>query len=700
MKKGTKKSRALALVLALAMTGLAACGNNGGTDASTTPTVVAGEKDITPTTEAATPTVEPTKAPEPTTAVPTVEPTPTKQPEDTGYVQPDRSVDVFDMLTAAEITEAMGAGWNLGNTLEGNINGIPSETAWQSVKVTKELFEMVKEAGFSSVRIPVSYLYYIGDEASGYAINEAWADRVNEVVDYAYDTGLYIILNMHGDGYESVTGGWLLPHKKDQTKILEKYAAVWTQIAERYADYDERLIFESMNEIGAESTCNAALYANINAYNQTFLDAVRQAGGNNDKRYVLIPGYNTNIDKTVDNSGFQLPEDTYLSKEVPEGEHRIMVSVHYYDPWSFCGGESDEATQWGVNADSTRTANWGEEAFMEQQFKKMYDAFSSKGYPVVIGEYGSIDKSHADAQSAEFRAYFAGKVCEKAMKYGLVPVYWDNGWNGKYGFAIFNRAKNEISQPEIVAAIAAAFAGTTAGEAGTGTATGITLSESTLELSAGAGSVSLTATLEPAGCADVVYWSSSNDSVATVAADGTVTPCGKGEAVITAKSNGITAECAVTVKEATATSINLYILETHSWQTAAGENPVLLEEDGSYSITMTVSKKVLDNIGSFYFKDTQVQDGILTRSLMKSGKLTLDSITVNGTELTLNDRAVGRGVINGGSFDVCLLNRWAVGQEMFEEFSLVSDGDYNLKDIEIAETNTIVVNFSMTGIGY
>ncbi len=704
MKRKSRTKKWLVGVMAALLTmGLTACRNAAETSNDVTPTAVVSaeptqEAEATPTPVVEViPSAEPTQEAE-TTPTPTVEVIPSAEPT----TEAEDSADDFDMLSAAEITKEMGAGWNLGNTLEGNINGIPSETAWQSVKVTKELFETIKAAGFSTVRIPVSYLYYIGDEASGYKIKDTWAERVNEVVDYAYEAGLYIILNIHGDGYESVTGGWLLPDKKDQTKILEKYAAVWTQIAERYADYDERLIFESMNEIGANANCTKALYENINAYNKVFLDSIRQAGGNNDKRYVLIPGYNTNIDKTTDGSGFVIPEDTYLSDEVPSGEHRIMVSVHYYDPWSFCGGESDEATQWGVNADPTKTANWGEEAFMEQQFKKVYDAFSSKGYPVVIGEYGSIDKSHADEQSAEFRAYFAGKVCEKAIRYGLVPVYWDNGWNGKYGFAIFNRAQNEVSQPEVVAAIAAAFSGSSApgSEAGSGTATGLALSQTILELSAGGAGAVLAATLEPAGCADTVYWSSDNDYVATVSAKGEVTPGNEGTATITASCNGLNATCTVTVKKATATAVNMYILETDSWQTAAGEAPAVLEGDGTYTIKLIASKKVLQNIGSFYLKDAQVQDGISSKSLLKSGKITVDSVSVNGTEFTMTSRAAGRGTLNGGVFDVCMLNKWATGQEMFEEFKLAGDGDYALDGVEVLDVNEVIITFTMSEISY
>lgn len=704
MKGNTRRSKykGILLTLALIMGLLTGCGSNPANEAGVTvePTVTA-ESTVT-----AAPSAEPTQeaAPAEEASDPEQEPaegTPAATEAPETVKASDKGYDAFDNLDAASITKEMGAGWNLGNALEANLDGKPSETGWGNPAITPNMIRLVKDAGFSTIRIPVSYLSYIGDKESGYAIDEKWMERVNQVVDYAIDAGFYVIINVHGDGYDTVTGGWLLPGQADQTEILEKYAAVWKQIAERYAEYDEHLIFESMNEIGANNTCNAKLYANINAYNQTFLDTIRQTGGNNDRRWVLIPGYNTNIDKTTDGSGFEIPEDTYLSADVPSGEHRIMISVHYYDPWSFCGGDNDEATQWGVNADSTKTANWGDEAYMEQQFIKMYDAFSSQGYPVIIGEYGSVDKSMADEENTAYRIYFAAKVCEKAIRYGLVPVYWDNGWNGNHGFALFNRNYTTVSQPEIIEAIMAAFREDGAGDTSAdGTATGIRLSETELSLAAAAENVQLTAELTPADCTDPVSWSSSNDAVATVSRDGVVHPNGAGTAVITASCNGMTAECMVTVESATATAVNLYVLETNGWQTAAGENAVVIDKDGTYTLEMKVSDTVLANIGSFYIKDAQVQAAVLNRSLMTSGKITVDSITLNGVELTMRATANKKNAISGGNFDVCMLNRWAVGSEMFEEYTMTEDGDYNFSGVEISAVNTITITFTMTDVAY
>lgn len=370
----------------------------------------------------------------------------------------------FKNLNQAEITAAMGAGWNVGNQLEANSGGTPSETAWVSTPITKELIFKVKEAGFTSIRVPISYLSMIG-EGPDYTINEEWMKRIQEVVDYCMEADLYTIINMHGDGYNSVQGGWLLCNdEKNQETIKAKYAACWKQIATRFADYDEHLIFESMNEEfdGNYNTPDKDYYANINTYNQIFVDTVRQSGGNNAKRWLLIPGWNTDIEYTAGDYGFALPTDNYLSAEVPAGEKRIMVSVHYYNPWGFAGEESESkgagyGTRWGDKAKKSKTVNYGYEADMDANFKRMHDTFVAAGYPVVIGEYGSIDKTWYDEYNNLYRAYYANSVCHYAKQYGCIPVYWDNGWNGKNGFGLFDRGTMEVTQQGIIDAIMAVY---------------------------------------------------------------------------------------------------------------------------------------------------------------------------------------------------------------------------------------------------
>lgn len=354
-------------------------------------------------------------------------------------------------LDQAQITEAMGLGWNLGNQLEASSGGLPSETCWGNPEVTKELIDTVKVQGFKTVRIPVSYLDMIGD-GPDYKIDTDWLDRVQEVVDYVVNNDMFAIVNMHGDGYYTVDHSWLLCAEDDdkQTEIKDKYGKVWTQIADRFKDYDQHLIFESMNEEfnNDYGKPDEKAYDNINAYNQIFVDSVRATGSNNEKRWLLLPGWNTNIDYTAgDDYNFKIPTD----KGCKADGKRIMISVHYYDPFNFTIDENKTAkTQWGKYAVKNYD-NWGQEDYVDSQMALLNEKFVSHGYPVVIGEFGAQDKTEKFADYNEFRRYWAEYLIKAAKKNGVVCVYWDNGYNGNKGFGIINRFDYTITQPDLIA---------------------------------------------------------------------------------------------------------------------------------------------------------------------------------------------------------------------------------------------------------
>src|SRR3954471_11551399 len=365
------------------------------------------------------------------------------------------SADVTAQLTAPQLVADMGAGWNLGNQLEASANGIPSETAWGNPVITQALIDRVKASGFKTIRIPISYLGNIG-AGPNYAISSAWLNRIAEVVNYAYNQGLYVLINMHGDGYKYVTGSWLICDAADQTTIKDKYQKVWQQIATKFQTYNDHLIFESMNEEfdGQYGNPTSACYSNINAYNQIFVDTVRKTGGTNASRWLLVPGWNTNIEYTAGNYGFVLPTDQYRSTSVPSTEKRIMISVHYYDPWDFSGQEDGTITQWGAAAtNAAKKSTWGQEDYLDTMLKKMYDAFVVRGYPVFVGEYGAIDKTSFDSANNTYRANFARALVATAKKYGAATAYWDNGYNGQYGFGLLHRSYHTETQPGIPSAI-------------------------------------------------------------------------------------------------------------------------------------------------------------------------------------------------------------------------------------------------------
>lgn len=439
------KKRILAALISgiMVVTGISACsgGANSSVDsssatttASTTTTTTAAETTTTTTTAATTT--------ETTTAATTTEAT-----------TPAPAPEVTTGGASVEFSQNLMPGWNLGNQLEANSGGTPSETAWGNPTITEKLIKEVKAQGFKSVRIPVSYLSKIGD-GPDYTIDSAWLDRVQEVVDMCVNNGLYAIINVHGDGYYSVGGSWLLCNEPeaDQKVIKEKFKKVWAQIADRFKNYDEHLVYESMNEVfdGNSGGPTAENYGNINDYNQIFVDTVRSAGGNNGSRYLLVPGWNTDIDYTTGDVGYALAGNFVIPND---STGRVMISVHYYAPWDFCGDESkDIIFRWGDNLKGQVKPRQNE-SLVDRQFDKIYNAYIKNGYGVIIGEYGSIDKTHKDERNTTYRAYFAEYVNYAAHKRNIVTVYWDNGWNGKYGFGLFDRTKCTVTQPEIIKGI-------------------------------------------------------------------------------------------------------------------------------------------------------------------------------------------------------------------------------------------------------
>lgn len=438
------KKRILAALISgiMVVTGISACsgGANSSVDSSSATTTAST---TTTTTAAETTTTTTTAAPETTVATTTEAETEAPAP----------APEVTTGGASVEFSQNLMPGWNLGNQLEANSGGTPSETAWGNPTITEKLIKEVKAQGFKSVRIPVSYLSKIGD-GPDYTIDSAWLDRVQEVVDMCVNNGLYAIINVHGDGYYSVGGGWLLCNEPeaDQKVIKEKFKKVWAQIADRFKNYDEHLVYESMNEVfdGNSGGPTAENYGNINDYNQIFVDTVRNAGGNNGSRYLLVPGWNTDIDYTTGDVGYALAGNFVIPND---STGRVMISVHYYAPWDFCGDESkDIIFRWGDNLKGQVKPRQSE-SLVDRQFDKLYNAYIKNGYGVIIGEYGSIDKTHKDERNTTYRAYFAEYVNYAAHKRNIVTVYWDNGWNGKYGFGLFDRTKCTVTQPEIIKGI-------------------------------------------------------------------------------------------------------------------------------------------------------------------------------------------------------------------------------------------------------
>ncbi|HTH13422.1 MAG TPA: cellulase family glycosylhydrolase, partial [Spirochaetia bacterium] len=577
------------------------------------------------------------------------------------------------------IAETLSPGWNLGNQLEGiklktdastgTTVTTPSETGYQATKVTNELLAAVKAAGFRFVRIPVSYFSFI-DDANGYKINPGWLDRIQEVVDLCLANGLYAMVNLHGDGYTSIKNSWLLCNAPDQKPILAKYTAVWKQLAERFASYNQALVFESMNEEfdGNYTGPNPTAYENINAYNEAFVKTIRATGGNNAKRWLLVAGWNTNIDQTVD--GFGTPGHFRLPKD-----NRLMVSVHFYDPWGFAGGENGTATEWGSFAANPARVN-GSEVSMAKQFNKLRDTFTSHKIPVVIGEWGSVDKSVDDPASPTYRAYFAQKVTENALRIGAVPVVWDNGWNGKYGFGLFHRGKAADPEGNVVAGTVAVTQQGILNAimrtylpvlSSTSTAT-VTLDQPKLTL-ATSGSATLVATVSGGTDKDAVKWSSTDETVAVVK-NGKVIPTGAGYCYIKASlGNGNEAQCDLTVEAAAGIQAKVYLFEGAGWSSVKS-TPLFIKPgvDQEYVATFNASELVLTNIAALYLKDVEVEENHAPTSDADTCAITVESLSINGVAVPLVNNTSVEAVNGKKQFDLPLVNEWAPGIEMVAGF--------------------------------
>ena len=351
--------------------------------------------------------VEPIVPEEPVT--PPVEPEP--EEESKGY--------------AWDVARKLGLGWNLGNQLDAHVDGMPDETCWGNGKATQQTFNKLAEAGITSVRIPVTWLGKVG-EAPDYPIDKTWLNRVMDVVTYAENAKLNVIINLHHDGADSQY--WLSIKRASASEeandsIKAQLKAMWTQIAQKFKYKGEFLIFESMNEIhdggwgwGDNLNDQGKQYAILNEWNQVFVDAVRAVGGENDDRFLGIPGYCTNADLTLKH--LSLPED--------EAEGRLMVAVHFYDPYEYT--LNAKFSEWGHTGASGKKETWGDEDNVKKVFGQLSEKYVAQGIPVYIGEMGCVHRGNERAES--FRKYYLEYVCKAAREYGMAPFYWDNGAKG------------------------------------------------------------------------------------------------------------------------------------------------------------------------------------------------------------------------------------------------------------------------------
>ncbi len=317
--------------------------------------------------------------------------------------------------TAQQIASKMKVGWNLGNTLEAT--WVPRNSFGTT---TQAAIDSVKKAGFNTVRLPVAWFYHSDTITS--KIDVAWLANVKKVVDYCIKDSLYVIMNAHWDT------GWLENRVNTANKdiVNKRQQAYWTQIANYFKDYDQHLLFAGANEPNVSDATGMSI---LLSYHQTFINAVRATGGNNSSRTLVIQGPSTDISNT----------DKYMNTlPIDQIQNRLIVEVHYYTPWNFCGLNGDASWgkmfyYWGKGnhstTDVTRNATWGEESDMDKYLGLMKTKFIDKGIPVIIGEYGAFRRqlSYPSSQALHNASieYYYRYFVKSAMSKGIITYCWD-----------------------------------------------------------------------------------------------------------------------------------------------------------------------------------------------------------------------------------------------------------------------------------
>ncbi len=329
-----------------------------------------------------------------------------------------------------DIIKDIRVGISIGDTLDAFEKGVKhgeatgnSETCWGNPMITQELIDAYISAGMNIIRIPVTWTGHFG-AAPEYTIHAAWMRRVKEVVDYAYSRGVYVILNLHHED-------WNYPYYDNEERACIIMTALWSQIAAEFAGYDEHLIFEGQNEprkVGTPLEWNGGDdegWEVVNATNAAFVDAVRAGTGFNKTRYLMIPGYAANCTEGIKH--IAIPDDD-----------RIIVSVHAYEPYDFA-------------LNTKGRSEWQHDTMMiDSLMEELHKRFTGKGIPVIIGEFGAMNKDNEDDRAAWVEYYIGA-----AKKVGIHCIWWDNGLFEGEGerFGLFDRHTYKCQYPKVLEGI-------------------------------------------------------------------------------------------------------------------------------------------------------------------------------------------------------------------------------------------------------
>ena len=339
------------------------------------------------------------------------------------------STQAADFESAKDAVKNMGVGWNLGNTLDAN-DGTKTwkttaehETCWGQPVTKPELMKMMKEAGFGAIRVPVTWYQEMDSEGK---VNDAWMNRVKEVVDYVIDNGMYCIINVHHDGDGTQ---WLHASTTNYNTNKAKYEYLWKQIAEKFKDYDQKLLFESYNEMlddnnrWNEPTTDDG-YKAINSYAKSFVTTVRNTGGNNKNRNLVVNDYSASSSANA-----------MKALDLPEESGHIIFQLHSYPNWQTKSNAKNEID----NLISNIKSNLLNRA------------------PVIIGEYATFTTWPADIdyynKDKEVALYAMDYLITKTKENGIGTFYWMGLSDGTY------RSEPAFNQADLAETLIKAYYG-------------------------------------------------------------------------------------------------------------------------------------------------------------------------------------------------------------------------------------------------
>ncbi|ADM72668.1 Endoglucanase D [Paenibacillus polymyxa E681] len=324
--------------------------------------------------------------------------------------------------------EAMQPGWNLGNSLDA-VGA--DETAWGNPRITQALIQQIAAQGYKSIRIPVTWDKHIG-AAPNYTVESAYMNRVEEVVRWALDANLYVMINVHHDSWT-----WVSSMEPKHDEVLARYNALWTQIAQRFKDQPNKLMFESINEprfSEGGTTDEAKMNQMLQELNVSFHKIVRASGGKNATRPLVLPG--------LDTSPAQAKINELYNTITKLNDPNLIATVHYYGFWPF-----------SVNIAGYTTFEKDTKNDIVQTFDNVYNTFVAKGIPVIVGEYGLLgfDKNTGVIEQGEKLKFFEFLTYYMKEK-KVTGVLWDNGQH-------LNRTTYKWSDPELFNVIKSSLKG-------------------------------------------------------------------------------------------------------------------------------------------------------------------------------------------------------------------------------------------------